>query len=114
MKSCEIPVGYFNIRTTQYFEFTVSFYDPYDVFDPDILRTYHYRPTWSNSYYTPEDANNFIYYTVTDAIIGENGITDVQLDMYRLSIAVVPGNYTIDSLITYINNAIAAISKTKR
>jgi len=108
LKSCEIPIGYFNIRTYQYFEFTTAFYDQYDSFDADTLTTYRYRPTWSTSYTTPtQDSDN--NYTSTFAVAGPSGLTDPQRDMYRFSIGIVPGNYTINSLIKYINDAIARI-----
>ena len=109
LKSCEIPVGYFNIRTPQYFEVTTAYYQQYDLFDPDTLGVYRYRPTWTNSYNTPsEDSDSNYSYTLP--IIGENGqLTDPQIDMYKFSIGVVPGNYTINSLIKYINDALSRI-----
>jgi len=105
LKSCEIPVGYFNIRTYQYFEFTTAYFAQYDTFDANTLATFRYRPTWSNSYNKPaqdSDSN----YTFTTAITGPSGVTDAQRDIYKFSIGVVPGNYTIYSLIKYINDAI--------
>jgi len=110
LKSCEIPVGYFNIRTPQYFEFTVSMYQyGYGSFDPNTLFTFSYRPTWSNSYNTPatdSDSN----YSYTYPIPGANGLlTQAQQEIWKVSICVVPGNYTIDSLIKYINDGITRI-----
>jgi len=110
LKSVEIPVGYFNIRTPQYFEFTSAMYAyEYGTFDPDTLGTFSYRPTWTNSYNTPaedSDSNYSNTYPTPDA----NGqLTDAQLEIVKISICVVPGNYTIDSLIKYINDAILRI-----
>jgi len=105
LKSCEIPVGYFNIRTYQYFDFTMAYNPETYSFDPNTLCTFRYRPTWSNSYNKPteDSASN---YTHTPAIASPSGYTDAQLDIYKFSIGVVPGNYTIESLIKYINDAI--------
>jgi hypothetical protein len=110
LKSCEIPVGYFNIRTPQYFEFTSAMYEySYGTFDPDTLATFSYRPTWTNSYNTPavDSDSNYIF---TSPITGANGLlSQAQEEIVKISICVVPGNYTIESLIKYINDAIVRL-----
>jgi hypothetical protein len=109
LKSCELPIGYFNIRTPQYFEFAMSFYQEFDSFDADKLTVYGYRPTWSTSYNTPsEDSDSNYTRTHADTRPYEEW-TDEQKDLLKFSICVVPGNYTIDSLIKYINDAISRI-----
>ena len=112
LKSCEIPVGYFNIRTPQYFEFTSAIDDfAYGSFDIDSVSLFTYRPNWSNSYNTPATDSSGNYtrkYAIAGA--GTNGqLTIPQEEIFKISIGIVPGNYTIDSLIKYINDAIARL-----
>ena len=110
MKSCELPIGFFNIRTPQYFEFAMAFYQEFDSFDADALTVYRYRPTWSTSYNTPsEDSDSNYTRTLADDTRPYEEWTDAQKDLLKFSICVVPGNYTIDSLIKYINDAISRI-----
>jgi hypothetical protein len=103
-----LPIGYFNIRTPQYFEFATAFYQEYNSFDADTLTEFGYRPTWSTSYNTPTEVSDSIYTHILP-VEDENGLTDAQKDIYKYSICVVPGNYTIESLIKYINDAISKL-----
>ena len=97
LKSAEIPIGVFNIRTTQYFEFVSSYIATgHNVFGD--MPTYKYRPTFTDNYNLTEDLDSFYTYTPTSQT------TAVRI--YRISIAIIPGNYTIVTLLLYINNKI--------
>ena len=109
LKSVEIPVGYFNIRTPQYFEFTSSAWPYESGFDSNSLACYSYRPSWSSSYQTPAVDSDSNYFYTYYPYVGPGGVTDAQMEIVKISICVVPGNYTIESLIKYINDAILRI-----
>ncbi len=100
LKSAEIPIGVFNIRTTQYFEFSSSHLAPYmssynNVFDN--LATYNYRPTFTNNYNLTGELDSFYTYTPSP------GVSTGETRIYKVSIAIIPGNYTIVTLLLYIN-----------
>jgi len=105
-----MPIGFFNIRTPQYFEFTQSDFtvDVPSNFNFDTLGTMCYRPTWPTNYDAPSvDSTN--YYSYIPPVLTESVATIEQRRMFKASICIVPGNYTIDSLIKYINDAISRL-----
>jgi hypothetical protein len=101
LKSAEIPIGVFNIRENQYFEYSSSHLQPIganyaSVFDN--VAAYNYRPTFTNNYNLSEDLDSFYTYTPL------SGVSPQDTKIYRVSIAIVPGNYTITTLLIYIND----------
>jgi hypothetical protein len=100
LKSVEMPIGFFNIRQTQYFEYVSSPIN-YENINPRMLMLFAYKPTFENNYNTNEDSNSFYTYTqhTSAPAIG----IQQQRNAYRISIAIVPGNYTITTLLSYIN-----------
>jgi len=96
LKSLEMPIGFFNIRETQYFEY-VSSSTYYGNISPKLLRVFAYNPTFTNNYDVYDDIGSFYTYTraSTTAVSPPNA--------YKVSIAIIPGNYTITSLLSYIN-----------
>ena len=64
--------------------------------------------TGSRNYnWTPSQVNNYLL----NGTVPVNGSTN-NSNQSLISITVIPGNYTIDTLITYINTAIATIYKS--
>jgi hypothetical protein len=100
LKSVEMPIGFFNIRQTQYFEYVSSPIN-YENINPKTLRLFAYNPKIENNYNTNEDSNSFYTYTLHTSAPGVG--TQQQQNAYRISIAIVPGNYTITTLLSYIN-----------
>ncbi len=100
LKSLEMPVGFFNIRTTQYFEYVSSPFN-YSNINPRTLRVFAYNPKFESNYNLGEDIGSF--YTYTRHTSAPNIGTLQQQNAYKISIAIVPGNYTIETLLTYIN-----------
>ena len=107
LKSAEIPIGVFNIRGTQYFEYASSHLSPrtdsggYNYTNVDLYETiaiYAYRPTFKDNYNLSEDLDSFYTYTPL------SGVSPQDTKIYRVSIAIVPGNYTITTLLIYIND----------
>ena len=107
LKSAEIPIGVFNIRGTQYFEYASSHLSPrtdsggYNYTNVDLYETiaiYAYRPTFKDNYNLSEDLDSFYTYTPLP------GISPQDTKMYKVSIAITPGNYTITTLLSYINS----------
>ena len=99
LKSLEMPVGFFNIRTTQYFEY-VSSHINYTNINPKTLGVYAYKPPFENNYNMDADEDFFSY---TEPIKTSSTLTPQQQNAYKISIAIIPGNYTITSLLSYIN-----------
>ncbi len=97
LKSAEIPIGVFNIRTTQYFEYASSHADPPHAIFADTLATYNYRPTFTNNYNLTGELDSFYTYTPLP------GVSTGETKLYKVSIAIIPGNYTIVTLLLYIN-----------
>jgi len=97
LKSVEIPVGFFNIRETQYFEY-VSSAIYYENINQRAIKVFAYNPKTKieNNYNMEADDGSFYTYTPPASM------ANLQ-NTYKVSIAIVPGNYTITSLITYIN-----------
>jgi len=100
LKSVEMPVGFFNIRQTQYFEYVSSPIN-FEFINPRQLSLFAYNPKIENNYNTNEDSNSF--YTFTRHTSAPGVGTQQQQNAYRISIAIVPGNYTITTLLSYIN-----------
>jgi len=96
LKSCEIPIGFFNIRETYNFSFRMRF--PASAYQSGTEiggKIYTFSPNVANNYLI----NNVV--PVSGTIDGSYGAL--------FSIDVVPGNYTIDSLLTYLNTGIDKI-----
>ena len=121
LKSAEIPCGYFNIRTPQTFSFMVSQYESsiYGVTTLDDfsrLATIAYTPVETTNYnLLVSDANNTSaqqnmspYVPSPDS--GDNPDNPprpiLQFEPVVLKILIPIGNYSIDSLLVYINSAI--------
>jgi hypothetical protein len=126
LKSCEIPIGFFNIRFPYVFSFYMQF--PINAYktqtvaqtpsnsgiyggviatpvDGNIQIPIIPPSTGSRNYnWTPSQVNNYLL-NGTVPVNGSNNNSNQSL----ISITVIPGNYTIDTLITYINTAIASI-----
>jgi hypothetical protein len=100
LKSAEIPIGVFNIRTTQYFEYSSSHLPPFMDSYVNVIESlacYNYRPTFKDNYNLTEDLDSFYTYTPLP------GVTTADTKIYKVSIAIIPGNYTIKTLLLYIN-----------
>jgi len=145
LKSCEIPIGFFNIRETYSFAFSmkipVSAYKTQTVTVNNNNNGSGTTPTNSGIYggggliatptdgpnttpttttiqepivspltggknynWSPEAVNNYLI----NGLVPVNGVSN-NGDGTLFSIKVVPGNYTIDTLLTYINTAIDKI-----
>ena len=105
LKSLEMPVGFFNIRETQYFEY-VSSHINYTNITPKTLGVYSYNPIFENNYKLDADED---FYSYTEPIKTSSTLTPQQQNAYKISIAIVPGNYTITSLLSYINDKLNAL-----
>jgi hypothetical protein len=105
LKSLEMPVGFFNIRETQYFEY-VSSHINYTNINPKTLGVYAYNPPFENNYKLDADED---FYSYTEPIKTSSTLTPQQQNAYKISIAIVPGNYTITSLLSYINDKLNAL-----
>jgi hypothetical protein len=101
-----MPVGFFNIRETQYFEFVLSYVN-YTQINSKTLRVFAYKPTYENIYLMSgqEDNNNFFPYIRPTS----TNLTPQQQNAFKVSIAIIPGNYSITSLLSYINGKIERI-----
>ena len=115
LKSCEIPLGFFNFRTANDFTFTANVRDKNQSVTPTVFNvwpdanpiTATSTPTVKNSYFNPDG-------TPIRSVVSQNPITSIgnNSNFYfplAFSITVPPGNYTIDSLITYINTELQAL-----
>ena len=102
LKSLEMPIGFFNIRETQYFEY-VSSSTYYGNINPKLLKVFAYNPPFTNNYDVYDDIGSFYPYTraSTTAVSPANA--------YKVSIAIIPGNYTITSLLSYINEKLSLL-----
>jgi hypothetical protein len=142
LKSCEIPIGFFNIRESYTFSFRIKF--PVIAYKLQTVVVNNNNgngatPTNSGIYggggliATPVDPDPTNTTTITQPIVSPltggknynwspeavsnyvlNGIVPVSgsnngSDGVLFQINVIPGNYTIDSLIAYINTAIDKI-----
>ena len=139
LKSCEIPIGFFNIRESYTFSFRIKFpiiayktqtvtvsnntnndttpensgniyggiaatpEDP--TYTTNITRPIVSPVTGGKNYnWSPEAASNYVLNGIVPVSGSNNGSDGV-----LFQINVIPGNYTIDTLITYINTAIDKI-----
>ena len=109
LKSVEMPVGFFNIRETQYFEYVSShIYDPnFNQRTISVLGVFAYKPTYENNYVTDE-LNTYVHsYTRPIKATPSTPLTPQQQNAYKVSIAIPPGNYTITTLLSYINDKLS-------
>jgi hypothetical protein len=106
LKSLEMPVGFFNIRQTQYFEFALSYVN-FTQINSKTLRVFAYKPTYENIYLMSGqgDTGDFFSYTQPTSTV----LTPQQQNAFKVSIAIIPGNYSITSLLSYINEKIERI-----
>ena len=102
LNSVEMPVGFFNIRETQYFEY-VSSPTYYGNISPKLLKVFAYNPTFTNNYNVYDDIGSFYPYTRASTTAPSPA------NAYRVSIAIIPGNYTITSLLSYINEKLTTL-----
>jgi hypothetical protein len=119
LKSCEIPLGFFNVRTMGEFTFTVF---PFDSEFDMTFEEYTFKPRDNHiiltstpnaeNVYFAQDENKTPTHTVTSAEPIEGSDTD-DINYFPLTykITVPAGNYTIDSLIEYINKEIEGLNK---
>jgi len=103
LKSAEIPSAFFNLRTTHYFIFDFSNKDNLNGAGIPTL----------NLKFTPENISNY-YFNITNSIaLNPNPVTPVAgttvKSPIRITINVVSGNYTIYTLIAYLNAALAEL-----
>jgi hypothetical protein len=137
LKSCEIPIGFFNIRESYTFSFRIKFpVIAYKTQTVTVSNTNSTNPTNSGIYggggiiltpvdgppttitqpivspisggknynWSPEAVSNYVLNGIVPVSGSNNGSDGV-----LFQINVIPGNYTIDSLIAYINTAIDKI-----
>jgi hypothetical protein len=116
LKSCEIPLGFFNVRTVNEFSFTVDIRDKNQNVNPGYFSLFSEpnpvvaksTPTAKNSYFNPEG-------TPTRTAVSQNPIFFNNIDYFYFpvtySVIVPSGNYTIDSLLTYINTELTELQK---
>jgi hypothetical protein len=111
LKSVEIPVGFFNIRETQYFEYVSShiYYSNFNQRTVSLLGVFAYKPTYENNYVTEEFNSNFFTYTKPIKATPSSSLTPQQQNAYKVSVAIPPGNYTITTLLNYINDKLGLI-----
>jgi hypothetical protein len=106
LKSAEIPCGFFNIRSPQIFSFVLSSSKDIDTVSQLASITY-----------TPKQKTNFnlVVSTANNASANQNPYLPyfvtrtrniLPLEPIVLKIVIPIGNYTIDSLIQYLNDAI--------
>jgi hypothetical protein len=108
LKSAEIPVGFFNIRETQYFEYVSSHINYTDI-NPSTLRVYGCKPNYENNYFKDEDHDDLYFVTRPIKASPSSTLTPQQENAYKISIAISPGNYTIKTLLDYINDKLRVI-----
>jgi len=114
LKSCEIPCGYYNIRTPQIFSFILN--PPSSSTLPASIQpaSMSYIPTQTNNFgLVVNDSNNAYsgFNPILVSLLGNNNIfhtQNIKVNNYpiQINITVPIGNYTIDSLINYINSCI--------
>jgi hypothetical protein len=98
LKSVEMPVVFFNIRQTQYFEY-VSSAIYYENINSRTLRVFACNAKIENNYNMVDDDSSFYTYTRPTGTT----LNLQQQNAYKISIAIIPGNYTIETLLGYIN-----------
>jgi hypothetical protein len=109
LKSVEIPVGVFNIRENQYFEY-VSSHIYYPSINQKTLGVYAYRPTFTNNYFMFDEYNgDTLFYTEPIRATSSSTLTLQQQNAYKISVAIPPGNYTITTLLNYINTTLSVL-----
>jgi len=123
LKSCEIPLGFFNFRSANEFKFTAFKYD-----SEDVIRFKH--ATVGDTVFMPIDnhviltsfpvAQNYYFskdIAATRTITTDNPVDgSLVTDCFPLTykITVPAGNFSIESLITYINDEIKALNLLMR
>lgn len=107
LKSAEIPCGFFNIRTPQIFSFVISSIK--NIGDISRLASITYTPIENTNF-------NIVVSTANNASANQNpycpffiypptrNIIENETIMFKIVIPI--GNYSIDSLLAYINSAI--------
>ena len=123
LKSCEMPIGFFNIREPITFSFlrsTNDFRDSLSFLSENRISIYSYTDSAINNYNSTSTSGSSTIRDVNGVDISSfytSPNPDLQLSIlnssnsdYKIYTVNIPaGNYTIFSLITYINNGIKAI-----
>jgi len=114
LKSCEIPCGYYNIRTPQIFSFILNPPSSSTLTGSIQPASMSYIPIQTNNFgLVVNDSNNAYsgFNPILVSLLGNNNIfhtQNIKVNNYpiQINITVPIGNYTIDSLISYINSCI--------
>jgi hypothetical protein len=114
LKSCEIPCGYYNIRTPQIFSFILNPPSSSTLTGSIQPASMSYIPIQTNNFgLVVNDSNNAYsgFNPILVSLLGNNNIfhtQNIKVNNYpiQINITVPIGNYTIDSLINYINSCI--------
>ena len=102
LKSVEIPCGYYNIREAQKFSFMLS--SGKDVGDITQIASITYTPTQQTNYNLVVNTSNNATPTAYKPYGGSRNTAAMEPIIVNVIIPI--GNYTIDSLLAYINSAI--------
>jgi hypothetical protein len=112
LKSCEIPIGFFNIRTNFIFSFVITFPPGYIAAQVPGTGTFD-NPIDLGAVTTPivyqpylKTVNPPSNYFGSTGSLESKQLTD---NSFQFIINVLPGNYTIDTLIDFINNGLSTL-----
>jgi hypothetical protein len=119
LKSCEIPVGFFNIRERSDFTFTLAPSNPSLIANGPITTTTPVIQSPVVLTSVPNSKNNYMATQTTptrDIVSFKTEVINVVGLTYptTFTITIVPGNYTVDTLISYINTEIASLYDSVR
>ena len=112
LKSAEIPCGYYNFRTAQTFSFLLSYYglDFYGLSAWDIpnIATIVYTPVETTNYnlVVNDDNNASAHDNIYPYFFATPLRVTIENEPVIFKILIPIGNYSIDSLVVYINSAI--------